>query len=121
MRLPIRRSIRRVDLRSTDPDILRDVGSSAVQRTVTPSGISFGLDIAAGVGVKQWTIELTQVDEPEVRTLKLDNAHAQILRNIVEYCGEIRSPYPFTRKRCGSLKQPTLQTVLLSPAGTDSR
>lgn len=75
-------SIRRVELRSTDPDILRDVESSAVQRTVTPSAISFGLDIAAGVGVKQWTIELTQVDEREVRTLKLDNGTRS---NLTEY------------------------------------
>ena len=75
-------SIRRVELRSTDPDILRDVESNAVQRTVTPSAISFGLDIAAGVGVKQWTIELTQVDEREVRTLKLDNGTRS---NLTEY------------------------------------
>lgn len=79
---------RRVELRSTDPDILRDVESNAVQRTVSPSVVAFGLDIAAGVGLKQWTLELTQLDGTEIRTLKLDkgtrSSLTQYLWNITE-------------------------------------
>ena len=66
--------IRRVEIRSADPDILRDIESNDVQRVVLPQTIVFGLDIAAGVGVKQWNIELTQLDGTEVRTLKMDNS-----------------------------------------------
>jgi outer membrane protein OmpA-like peptidoglycan-associated protein len=77
---------RRVELSSTDPDILRDVESNAVQRIISPTVIAFGLDIAAGVGVKQWTIELTQLEDREVRTLKLDNGTRS---NLTQYVWNI--------------------------------
>lgn len=66
-------ALRRVEIRSDDPDILRPVEINDMHRTIAPSTLVFGLDIASGVGVKQWTIELSQVDGNEVRTLKIDN------------------------------------------------
>ncbi|MCU0424776.1 MAG: OmpA family protein [Candidatus Kapabacteria bacterium] len=81
-------SFRRVDLRSDDADILGNIDLAQTQRTITPTIIDFGLDIASGIGVKQWTMELSQVEGNEVRTLKMDNGTrsntAQYRWNITE-------------------------------------
>lgn len=66
-------ALRRVEIRSDDPDILRPVETNQVQRAIAPAVLVFGLDIASGVGVKQWAMELSQVEGNEVRTLKIDN------------------------------------------------
>lgn len=61
---------RRTEMLSAHPDILRDVRYDGQRQAATPPVVELGLDITAGNGLKQWTVEITQTDKNEVNTLQ---------------------------------------------------
>ncbi len=60
---------RRVELSSTTPEILAPVSLSVTQFTVNPPTVVFGLNIATGPGLKQWSLDIISFEGREERTL----------------------------------------------------
>jgi outer membrane protein OmpA-like peptidoglycan-associated protein len=60
---------RRVELISDTPEILAAVEFETVQYTVNPPSIRFGLNISAGTGLKQWSLEVSEFEGRETKTL----------------------------------------------------
>jgi len=60
---------RRVELSSTTPEILASVSFETTQLTVNPPSLRLGLNILAGSGLKQWSLEITSFEGREERTL----------------------------------------------------
>lgn len=60
---------RRVDISSTDPTILQAVTFESMYQTVSPQALRFSLDINAGAGLKQWSLEVSQFEGNEIKTL----------------------------------------------------
>jgi outer membrane protein OmpA-like peptidoglycan-associated protein len=61
--------IRRVDIASTDPAILQAVTLESMYQTVSPPALRFSIDISAGAGLKQWSLEVSQFEGNEIKTL----------------------------------------------------
>jgi hypothetical protein len=88
---------RRVEMRSENvPEILADVETQEVMRRTTPEQITFGFDIAAGAGLKQWNLELTQLEGREVRTLKLEAGTDASINKYLWNVGETRASVPLS-------------------------
>jgi outer membrane protein OmpA-like peptidoglycan-associated protein len=60
---------RRVELSSTTPDILAPVSFETVQLAVNPPTLRLGLNILAGPGLKQWSLEISTFEGREDRVL----------------------------------------------------
>lgn len=60
---------RRVELSSTTPEILAPVSFESAQLTVNPPTLRLGLNIVAGTGLKQWSLEISSFEGREERTL----------------------------------------------------
>jgi len=60
---------RRVEILTSQPALLNEVRYGGVRRVVTPPVVEIGLDITAGAGLKQWSLEISQPDNQEVVTL----------------------------------------------------
>ncbi len=60
---------RRVELTSDTPEILAPITFETVQFAVNPPSLRFGLNINAGPGLKQWSLEVSQFEGRETRTL----------------------------------------------------
>jgi flagellar motor protein MotB len=88
---------RRVELHSDNAlEILADVETQEVARRTTPEQLTFGFDIAAGAGLKQWNLELTQLDGTEVRTLKLEAGIDASINKYTWNIGETRASVPLS-------------------------
>ncbi len=61
--------MRRVELSASEAAILDAVQIQGVKRVVTPPGLQIGLQIAAGQGLKQWDLDVSQSNGLEVATL----------------------------------------------------
>jgi hypothetical protein len=62
--------LRAVEISSSMPEVLlRPMEVNAVKRTVSPQGLQLGLQIAAGQGLKQWDLEISQITAREALTL----------------------------------------------------
>jgi outer membrane protein OmpA-like peptidoglycan-associated protein len=61
---------RRVELAADTPEILAPITIELVRRVATPPALAFGLDINSGAGLKQWTLEIQQLQGKSVETLK---------------------------------------------------
>jgi outer membrane protein OmpA-like peptidoglycan-associated protein len=61
---------RRVEIQVDNPVILQPVAYDNTFRTVEPSALKMDLDINAGAGLKQWSLEISQLDGREAKTLK---------------------------------------------------
>jgi outer membrane protein OmpA-like peptidoglycan-associated protein len=61
---------RRVELVASSPLLLQPVAFESTFFTVNVPTIRFDMDISAGPGLKQWSLEISQVDGRESKTLK---------------------------------------------------
>ena len=61
--------LRRVEIASSDARILAPLTAETERRIVTPPGLQIGLQIAAGQGLKQWDLDISQSTGQEVTTL----------------------------------------------------
>jgi outer membrane protein OmpA-like peptidoglycan-associated protein len=61
---------RRVELSSDAPEILAPITIEFMSRVAMPPVLAFGLDINSGAGLKQWTVEIQQLQGKSIETLK---------------------------------------------------
>jgi hypothetical protein len=74
---------RRVDIASDDVSVLQPLTLDNVYRTVTPPALRYTLDISAGAGLKQWSLEMSQLEGNEVRTLKTAEGTSSVPKEYV--------------------------------------
>jgi hypothetical protein len=87
---------RRVEISASEPEILADVSSQEIIPSVTPEKIVFGFDIAAGAGLKQWNLEVTQLAGTEVRTLKYETGTDSNINKYTWNIAETRASVPIS-------------------------
>lgn len=65
---------RRVELTSNIPELLEPVTAEFVSRVANPPALSFALDISSGAGLKQWALEIQNVDNQGAMTTLKDTS-----------------------------------------------
>jgi len=65
---------RRVEITSNTPELLEPVTVEYVSRVANPPALSFALDISSGVGLKQWALEIQNVDNQGAMTTLKDTS-----------------------------------------------
>jgi outer membrane protein OmpA-like peptidoglycan-associated protein len=85
---------RRVEITSDTPIILQPVAFDMQFRAVSPPTVQMELDINAGPGLKQWAIEVTQLDGREAKTLKSLEGTAEYPKTFVWSIDEDQSRIP---------------------------
>ncbi len=87
--------MRSVEFSSDTPEILQELVITAEKRSVTPQGLQLGLQIAAGRGLKQWDIEISQITARESLTLHTTQGGATYPK---QYLWDIRTNPPVSRE-----------------------
>ncbi len=84
--------LRAVEVSSSMPEVvLRPVEVNTEKRTVSPQGLQIGLQIAAGQGLKQWDLEISQITAREALTLHSTQGGATYPQ---QYVWDIRTSPP---------------------------
>ena len=87
--------MRTVEISSDTPEILQELVVNTEKRSVTPQGLQLGLQIAAGLGLKQWDIEISQITARESLTLHTKQGGATYPK---QYLWDIRTNPPVSRE-----------------------
>ena len=87
---------RRVEITASEPSICADLTTQDAMPLVTPERLTFGFDIAAGAGLKQWNLELTQLEGTEVKTLKLEAGTDANINKYIWNINETRASVPLS-------------------------
>lgn len=87
--------MRVVEMASDTPEILQELVITTEKRSVTPQGLQLGLQIAAGRGLKQWDIEISQITARESLTLHTTQGGATYPK---QYLWDIRKNPPVSQE-----------------------
>lgn len=68
---------RAVSIQSSHPAIMRPLEYKGTIKLAEPSALRFDLDIRAGAGIKDWTLEISQFEEREIRTVGLVSGRSE--------------------------------------------
>lgn len=86
---------RTVEIATNTPEILQALVINAEKRNVSPQGLQLGLQIAAGQGLKQWDLEISQITARESLTLHSTQGGATYPE---QYVWDIRTNPPVSQE-----------------------
>jgi outer membrane protein OmpA-like peptidoglycan-associated protein len=85
---------RRVEIQSDNPLVLQPVAYDNTFRVVEPPTLRMNLEISAGAGLKQWLLEISQLDGRESKTLKTAEGGATYPKQFIWNIDEAQERIP---------------------------